>query len=171
EITQYTNELVLPEGTPVDFWSKVKKNDIIAMPQWNDITMVDSAWRYLDLGKTVTDLLNKDKVQENELASDLGSLLDTNKDNKISTAELEAAETSSGKLRIGNTEYSKTDLEKTFRKIAKKAEGDFEVARKDYLAVQAYNWKGILKVPAIFIAVFFVLFLVFGKSPEKSSEK
>ncbi|MDR0338069.1 MAG: hypothetical protein LBI18_13365, partial [Planctomycetaceae bacterium] len=122
--------------------------------------------RYLDLGKTVTDLLNKNNVQENELASDLGSLLDTNKDNKISTTELQAAPE---KLTIGAIEYSKTDLEKTFRKIADKAEGDFEVARRDYLAVQAYNWKGILKSPAIFIAVFFVLFLIFGKSPENKS--
>ncbi|MDR2756596.1 MAG: hypothetical protein LBC20_12900, partial [Planctomycetaceae bacterium] len=54
-----------------------------------------------------------------------------------------------------------------FRKITGKTEGDFEVARKDYLAVQAYNWKGILQPPAIFIAVFFVLFLLFGKNPDK----
>jgi hypothetical protein len=119
------------------------------------------------LGKTVTDLLNKNNVQENELASDLGSLLDTNKDNKISTTELQAAPE---KLTIGAIEYSKTDLEKTFRKIADKAEGDFEVARRDYLAVQAYNWKGILQPPAIFIAVFFVLFLLFGKDPDKGKK-
>jgi nucleoside transporter len=168
EITQYTNELVLPQETSEDFWSKVKKNDTLAMPQWNDITMVDSAWRYLDLGKTVTDLLNKNKVQENELASDLGSLLDANKDNKISAEELAAAPEL---LKIGNTEYSKSDLEKTFRKIAYKPEGDFEIARKDYLAVQAYNWQGILKAPAIFIAVFFALFLLFGKDPDKGKKR
>jgi hypothetical protein len=155
----------LPQNAP-----KLTKTEESAspLPQWNDITMVNSAWRYLDLGKTVTDLLHNEKAQENELVSDLGSLLDTNKDNKISVSELAAApETVQGKVRIGNTEYSKTDLEKTFRKIADKADGDFEVARKEYLAVQAYNWKGILQGPAIFIAAFFALFLLFGKSPEK----
>ncbi|MDR0611146.1 MAG: MFS transporter [Planctomycetaceae bacterium] len=175
EFKRYTNKFVLPDGTPENFWSNVKINDTVAMPQWNDITMVDSAWRYLDLGKTVTDFMNKNKVQENELASDLGSLLDTNKDNKISSTELAAAPEF---LKIGSTEYSKTDLEKTFQKIAKETEkiagktegGDFEVARNDYLAVQAYYWKGILKVPAIFIAVFFVLFLLFGKDPDKGKK-
>lgn len=151
----------LPQNAPRI--TKIEGSETV-LPQWNDITMVDSAWRYLDLGKTVTDLLKNNEVQENELVSDLGSLLDTNKDNKISTTELAAAPE---KLLINGVEYVKTDLEKTFRKITGKTEGDFEVARKDYLAVQAYNWKGILQPPAIFIAVFFVLFLLFGKNPDK----
>lgn len=155
----------LPQNTPKI--TKIEGSETV-LPQWNDITMVNSVWRYLDLGKTVTDLLNNSKVQENELVSDLGSLLDTDKNNEISAKELEAAPK---KLLIGGVEYSKTDIEKTFRKIAEKTEGDFTVTRKNYLAVQAYNWKGILKPPAIFIAVFFVLFLLFGKNPDKGKQE
>ncbi|MDR1964449.1 MAG: MFS transporter [Planctomycetaceae bacterium] len=167
EIKQYSSLFVLPEGTPTDFWLNVKKNDTIPMPKWNDVKMTDSVWRYLDLGKTVTDLL-KGNEQEQQAVDDLGSLLDTNKDNKISTSELAAAPE---KLVLGNTEYTKTDIEKTFRNIANNTVNDFEVSRQDYLAVQAYNWKGILQNPAIFIAVFFVLFLILGKNPDDGKEK
>lgn len=145
----------------------------VALPHWDDITMTDSAWRYLDLGKTVTDLMKKKDVAEKEqIASDLGSLLDTNKDNKITSSELAAAAET---LSIGGTNYGKADLEKAFGQVyeivnGKQPEGEFEIARKDYLGVQSYNWKGILTGPAIYISIFFVLFLIFGKNPEKGTK-
>ncbi|MCL2744825.1 MAG: MFS transporter [Planctomycetaceae bacterium] len=154
-------------------------------PKWDDIKMADSAWKYLDLGKTVTDLMKKDDAQEEE--KDLGAILDADKNNVITSAELEKAEET---LKIGGTEYKKADIEKTLRNIAKKPEGDFEVARKDYLKIQAYNWKGILfdydksinaakegkfelPGPTLYLVFFLVLFVLFGREPkdEKKEEK
>lgn len=135
-----------------------------ALPAWSDAKMVGSAWRYLDLSATVDEVFKGKKA---EAQSDLLSLVDTNKDNVISSDELaQAPET----LSIGGTDYAKSDLEATFRKITEVAEGPFELKRDRYLTVQSHDWNGILFGPACFITVFFVVFLIFGKDPDKGAK-
>ncbi len=156
----------LPDNAPPITKMTVAKE--VGLPKWDDIKMADSAWKYLDLGKTVTDLMKKGgEAEAAKPASDLGVLLDTNKDNTISASELAAAP---DPIQIGTQSFAKAALEKAFREIAKQPEGDFTVERTEYLRIQAYNWKGILTGPAIYIAVFFVLFLLFGRDPDKKAK-
>ena len=51
--------------------------------------------------------------------------------------------------------------------IAEVAEGaQFSITREEWLAAQSRNWAAIYRVPAIFIAVFFVIFLILGREPK-----
>ncbi len=143
------------------------------LPAWNDIKMADSAWKYLDLGATVQGLMKKSNETAEAAApvSDLGSLLDRDKDNTITLAELAAAPET---LNIGGKSYAKADLEAVLKEMSGTVlaksnppqQNDYGFSRTAYLQAQAHNWKGILLGPAAFIAVFFVLFLLFGKNPE-----
>jgi len=139
-----------------------------SLPVWDDVKAANSVWKYLDLGKTVTDFLSPKKDQQETVASDLGSVLDKDADNKITSQDLAAAP---DELKIGETTFKKDDLAKLFKEI-KKVEGEeFAIERREYLAAQAYNWKGILLPPAGYIAVFFILFVLLGKTPVEGKEE
>jgi len=62
----------------------------------------------------------------------------------------------------GTVRYTRGDLRRMAIEIA---DGDehFELTREDWQAAQTRDWMTILLYPGIFVAVFFVLFLVFGR--------
>ncbi|MGL4594183.1 MAG: MFS transporter [Thermoguttaceae bacterium] len=146
----------------------------IPLPVWEDASMKDSFWRFLDLGKTVTDLMKKEGDMQNAPVSDLGSVLGVS-GNKITSADLEKLPDS---VKIGDTTFSKKEIEQTLRKISGKSEQEFEITRQQYLASQSHKWgptswkpypkDGILLIPAIWTGFFFVIFLLFGRNPSDS---
>jgi hypothetical protein len=64
--------------------------------------------------------------------------------------------------------YRKADLEKLGTAMGG---DDFSLTRKDYLAAQARDWKTIFTIPSVFIAVFFLIFLFFGKEPKEEGKE
>lgn len=143
-----------------------KENAEGPLPPWADIKRADSAWKYLDLGATVTSMMAKDKEGADAVKaapSDLGVLLDTNKDNVITKEELNAI---TEPITLNGVTYTKENLETIFGKIAEMSKStDGSVTHAQWLAAQANDWKMIFRLPAAFIGVFFLLFLALGKDP------
>ena len=143
-----------------------KENTTGPLPPWADIKRADSAWKYLDLGATVTNMMKSDKDKEEAekaAPSDLGVLLDVDKNNVITKAELE---TVTKPITLDGVTYTKENLETIFGKIAEMSKStDGSVEHSQWLAVQANDWKMIFRIPAVFIFVFFLLFAVLGKDP------
>ena len=63
-----------------------------------------------------------------------------------------------------NVRYTRENLKALAARIAEK--DDFSLTRADWLAAQARDWKNIFQIPAIFIAMCFVVFLVLGRDPD-----
>jgi len=141
-----------------------KENVDGPLPAWADIKRADSAWKYLDLGATVTSMMSKDKDDAEAAApSDLGVLLDKDKNNVITKAELDAI---TEPIVLNGVTYSKENLETIFTNIAEISKStDGSVTHAQWMDVQAKNWKMIWYLPAAFIGVFFLIFLAFGKDP------
>jgi hypothetical protein len=66
-----------------------------------------------------------------------------------------------------NVHYKKDDLKKLAAEIAGK--DDFSLTRTDWLAAQAYDWTTIYRMPAIFIAICCLIFLLLGREPKENS--
>ena len=141
-----------------------KENVDGPLPAWADIKRADSAWKYLDLGATVTSMMAKDKGEAEAAApSDLGVLFDKDKNNVITKDELNAI---TEPITLDGVTYSKENLETIFAKIAEMSKStDGSVTHAQWLAVQSNNWKMIWYLPAAFITVFFLIFLALGKDP------
>ncbi len=142
----------------------------VPLPAWNDPNLDDSAWKYLNFSGTVQKMLGMSKEEH---AKHLGLDIDKNKDNVITWDEIEALGDEGIAYPVGDglVTYSKADLEQIFRDIAKHKnpeikDADIAVSRSEWLSVQSRDWRGILMIPAIFVAVFAVVFLVLGKDPE-----
>ena len=142
----------------------------VGLPGWTDKNMVDSAWKYLDLGATVQGLM-KPKAEAEAVGS--GSLndlydYDGNKDNTLTSAEVAAGPES---IKIGETVYTKADIDAMLRAVAKAAsDADYSIVRVDYLAAKAHKWKQILFPAVVWISIFFVIFVLFGKDPVKGAK-
>ncbi len=65
--------------------------------------------------------------------------------------------------------FTKADLKKTAASIA--GDENFSLTRQDWLAAQAHDWKMIFAIPAAFIGVFFVIFLLLGRDPDADAKK
>ena len=111
--------------------------------------METSAWRYLDLAKSVK-YLRGDKNIFN-FGEHLGMY--TREDGSIDINKLPDPWVS------GGVSYTKAELKATFDKIGTR------VTRDDYLKAQRHNWKGFFIPPAIFALVWVFVFIVFGKQP------
>ncbi|HOX59345.1 MAG TPA: MFS transporter [Candidatus Paceibacterota bacterium] len=133
-----TKTVVIEEGKPAK-----------GLPAWNDPAMETSGWRYLDLAKSVK-YLRGDKNVFN-FGEHLG--LYTKEDGSIDLAKLPET------WEVGGVSYSKAELKATFDKIGT------QVTREDYLKAQRHNWKGFFIPAAIFVLVWTVLFIVFGRQP------
>ena len=143
------------------------------LPPWNDVKRENSAWKYLNLGETVTQMLSKSTDEQGKGKRHLGTDVDENRDNVITLAEL-ANVTEPLTYKIGREEvtYTPTVLKEIFAQVAKKSNSeDGSVTHTQWLAVQANNWKMIWYLPAAFISVFFLLFLVLGKDPVEAAGK
>ena len=138
-----TKTVVTPEG-------KIGKN----LPAWNVPEMETSAWRYLDLAKSVK-YLGGDKNIFN-FGEHLGKY--TTPDGAIDLNKLPNTWES------GGVSYSKDELKATFDKIGG------SVTREKYLKAQRHDWKGFFVPPAIFVLFWVLLFIVIGKEPPKAAE-
>ncbi len=133
-----TKTVVIEEGKPAK-----------GLPPWNDPAMETSGWRYLDLAKSVK-YLGGDKNVFN-FGEHLGKY--TREDGSIDLDKLPET------WEAGGVSYSKAELKATLDKIGPK------VTQKDYLRVQRHNWKGFFIPAAIFVLVWTVLFIAFGRQP------
>jgi hypothetical protein len=143
------------------------------LPPWDDVKRENSAWKYLNLGEQVSKLMAKNKDEQDTDSKHLGIEIDTNSDNVITAKERDAF-TGSLKYTLNKTSeknrkevsYLPKDLKFIFEQVAEKSGSkDGSVTHSQWMAVQANNWKMIWYLPAVFIGVFFVLFLMFGKDP------
>jgi hypothetical protein len=111
--------------------------------------METSAWRYLDLAKSVK-YLRGDKNIFN-FGAHLGAY--TRPDGSIDIDKLPETWES------GGVSYTKAELKATLDKIGAR------VTRDDYLRAQRHNWKGFFIPAAVFCLFWVFVFIVFGKEP------
>ncbi len=123
------------------------------LPPWNVPEMETSAWRYLDLAKSVKYLRGDKDVFK--FGDHLGNY--TKPDGSIDLDKLPDPWTS------GGVSYTKAELKATFDKIGA------NVTREDYLRAQRHNWKGFFVPPAIFVTFWLILFFLFGKEPPSAA--
>ncbi len=123
-----------------------------SLPPWNVPAMETSAWRYLDLAKSVN-YLRGDKNVFN-FGEHLGKY--TKADGSIDLDKLPDT------WEAGGVTYSQAELKATLDKIGSR------VTRDDYLMAQRHNWRGFFIPPAIFALAWVVLFVVFGKQPAEA---
>ncbi|MDR1960071.1 MAG: MFS transporter [Planctomycetaceae bacterium] len=146
----------------------------VPVPAWNDAA--DSPIRHLDLAGLVRNIVGIQDERHGR-SIDLGQLL-TGK--PLTPAAIDALDSAvliqdgvklpaAGGEITANVTYTKEDLKSLGQVISGKE--DFTLLRKDWLAAQSRNWKMIFTIPAAFIAVFFVIFLFFGKNPDKTGKK
>lgn len=124
------------------------------LPAWNDPAKETSAWRYLDLAKSVK-YFRGDKNVFN-FGEHLG--LYTKEDGSIDTDRLPDT------WQSGGVSYTRAELKATFDKIGA------QVTRDDYLKAQRHNWKGFFIPPAIFCLFWVFLFIALGRQPAAAAE-
>ncbi len=126
-----------------------------ALPAWNVPEMETSAWRYLDLAKSVKYLGGDKNVFG--FGEHLGKY--TNNDGTIDIDKLPDV------WEAGGVSYTKAELKATFEKIGT------PLNREKYLAAQRHDWGKFFIPPAIFIVFWTFLFIVMGKEPAKAQEE
>ncbi|MDR2346425.1 MAG: MFS transporter [Planctomycetaceae bacterium] len=144
----------------------------VPIPNWNDAE--DSWIQYLDLVAQTKKLMGI-KDTSNLRSIDLGKLL---KNQPLSAELIDSLNESEliqdgVKIKYGENkreivvtvQYKKSDLKKICEKITS-GKLDYSLTRKDWLAAQAIGWKNIFTIPALFIAIFLIIFLIFGESPK-----
>ncbi len=123
------------------------------LPAWHVPEMETSAWRYLDLAKSVKYLRGDTNVFN--LGEHLGMY--TKADGSIDIDKLPDS------WSTGGTTYTKGELKATFDKIGG------AVTRESYLKAQRHDWKGFYIPPAIFVIFWVFVFIVFGRQPPEAS--
>jgi nucleoside transporter len=122
-----------------------------SLPAWNVPEMETSAWRYLDLAKSVKYLRGDNNIFN--FGEHLGKY--TRQDGTIDIDKLPDVWESAG------ISYTKDELKATFDKIGS------PVTREKYLKAQRHNWRGFFFPPAIFALFWVFLFILLGKEPAK----
>jgi len=110
--------------------------------------METSAWRYLDLAKSVK-YLRGDKTVFN-FGEHLGKY--TKADGTVDIDRFSDVWESAG------VAYTKAELKATFDKIGS------PVTRDKYLQAQRHNWRGFFIPPAVFILFWIILFVFSARS-------
>ena len=78
----------------------------------------------------------------------------------------EKLEKSKAVIPVVSVQYTKDDLKKLATEIGGE---NFSLTRSDKLAALAHDWTKIFRLPAILIAVCFVVFLLFGRNPKEEA--
>jgi len=123
-----------------------------SLPAWNVPAMESSAWRYLDLAKSVKYVLGDKNIFN--FGEHLG--LYTKPDGSLDLDKLPDV------WKSGGVAYGKLELKATMDKIGTR------VTREDYLKAQRHNWRGFFIPPAIFCLFWVFVFIVFGKQPAEA---
>ncbi|MDR1925913.1 MAG: MFS transporter [Planctomycetaceae bacterium] len=169
-ITVAVSQLHADEKELADLLATSVKTVDVPIPEWNE--SADSIIQYLDLAAQAKRLRG---IKDDEGKHvDLGKLLEgqplTQKN--IDTIDEKNLVQDGVKISYGNNKelvasvhYTKENLKEICEKIAA-GKTDYSLTRKDWLASQARDWKNIFTIPAIFIGIFFLAFLIFGQSPK-----
>ena len=175
------SQLTVTEGKVpnVEFDAKVP------IPVWKDTE--DSPFQYLDLAKQVNKLIGKKEKVSEARTIDLGKLLegkpltpqmiDVLDESQLVQDGVIITQVAIDGIRMqilgdaitADVQYTKEDLKTLAVGIAGK--DDFSLTRDDWLAAQARNWRQIFHIPAIFVAVCFVVFLLLGRDPDAKAKK
>lgn len=150
----------------------------VPIPAWNDD---ESSWiQYLDLASQTKKLMGvTDTASSRNI--DLGKLL---KDQPLSPKSIDDLQEDQliqdgVKIQYGEkknkevtvtVQYKKEDLKKICETISA-GKQDYSLTRKNWLNAQAFGWKNIFTIPAAFIGVFFLIFLIFGQSPKDTNKE
>lgn len=124
----------------------------IPMPAWNDPAAENSSFRYLDLAKTVKYFMgNKDVFASGE---HLGKY-----QKEDGTLDLD-------KLPEKVGDATKAQIAAGIDQV-KAAAGTETVTRNEWLSVQRHDWKKFFTYPAYFCIFWVVIFVLFGREPQK----
>ncbi len=154
-----------------------EKKEKAALPRWDNPEAATSAWRYLDLNKTVDGWLKekgwlkKDGTEEDKPDLDLAQQVDGDKDGKITVAEIAAFKDPD--VTVGGLVYSKENLVATFKTIHEKLglEGDVALDRSQWLEAQSCKWKNVWLGPSIALFVILLVFaFAFRDKPEEEED-
>ncbi|MDR3183049.1 MAG: MFS transporter [Planctomycetaceae bacterium] len=148
------------------------------IPAWS--VKDGSFLQYLDLAAQVKKLQGKQSGSSAKNV-DLGELLGDKPFTKETLAAFPDEKLIQDGIKITNpnnaqqeltltVKYSKDDLKQLGAKMAGGSE-DFSLDRKAFLAAKAQDWKTIFTLPAVFIAVFFLVFLFFGREPKEETKE
>ena len=154
----------------------------VPIPAWND----EETWlRHLDLAAHVKRIRG---VKEEAPAPHLGMLL-AEHGQRLTPASIDAIDVAQlsqtgvalsqmtvvGGIDVvlaesvditADVQFTKDNLKTLAAEIA--GTENFSITRAEWLAAQSRDWAAIYRVPAIFIAVFFVIFLIFGREPKEA---
>jgi len=183
----------LDEGAQKQLPGEATDCVMVPIPAWNESE--DSFFQYLDLAKQVNKLLGKKEEEKESTVRiiDLGKLL---KDQPLTPQTINAMDKeqliqdgvtlSQMKTCCGGgspieaitatVQFNRDDLKALGRIMATcphcgAVVEDFSLTRSDWLAAQSHDWKKIFQLPAILIAICFVIFLVFGRDPKEEKAK
>ncbi|MBN2508256.1 MAG: MFS transporter [Verrucomicrobia bacterium] len=120
-----------------------------SLPAWHLPEMERSAWRYLDLVKSVKYLQGQTNIFN--FGEHLGKY--TREDGTLDLAKLPPVWES------GGVSYTRDELKATLDTIGP------SVTRDDYLKAQRHNWRRFFIPPALFVLFWVFLFIVFGRQP------
>jgi len=126
-----------------------------SLPAWNAPEMETSAWRYLDLAKSVKYLRGDKEVFS--FGEHLGKY--TKADGSLDMDKLPAVWES------GGIAYTKDELKATFDKVGT------PLTRDKYLQAQRHDWIKFFVPPAIFVCFWVLLFIIFGREPAKTQDE
>ncbi len=126
-----------------------------SLPAWNAPEMETSAWRYLDLAKSVKYLRGDKEVFS--FGEHLGKY--TKADGSLDMDKLPAVWES------GGIAYTKDELKATFDKVGT------PLTRDKYLPAQRHDWIKFFVPPAIFVCFWVLLFIIFGREPAKTQDE
>lgn len=126
-----------------------------SLPAWNVPEMETSAWRYLDLAKSVKYLRGDKEVFS--FGEHLGKY--TKADGSLDMDKLPAL------WEAGGVAYTKDELKATFDKVGT------PLTRDKYLQAQRHDWIKFFVPPAIFVCFWVLLFIIFGREPAKTQDE
>ncbi len=149
-------------------------NVIFKLPAWSDPAAASSAWNKLDLAQYVKSQEKKaEAAKAADAQIDFGSIA---KDGVID-AQLINGLTDGIKSKDGSAVLSKEQLTSLFTQVQSKLTGqdvkpeEIKLDRQQYLQAQTNDWAKIFMVPAVMMAVAFIVFLLFGKNPKDVQEE
>jgi len=125
-----------------------------AMPAWNDPAAANSGLRFLDLAKSVKYVMgNKDVF--NTAEDNLGNYQAEDGSLNIDAVPAEG---------LGGV--TKDQIAAEVAQVKELTKKD-TVTRSDWLSVQRHNWTKFFLYPAVFCIFWIVIFLIFGREPQK----
>lgn len=168
-------EAEIPAGCELMTWKQVLKDDVL--PPWNDKDQDNSAWKYLDLKKTLLGEEEKKPKSEGSIpdGTHLGIDLDLNNDKIITYEEimnfpvegrvyngfLQTRETLLGIFRTIHAVSNNLEVEKV-------ENADIKVTRQQYLSAQSHDWSKVFTIPMIMLGIAIIMFMFLGKDPKSA---